>query len=265
MFYQTCIEIRKTTTHNDKVYNQTELLFVNDTKSEDDVIRKYITPYLQDKQFFFMDRPISRTKDISFIRIFATTSESDTVIATYEEEYGGNCNYVLHCFEDKNFAKDVTMEIIEKAGGDLALESTESHFSGLSNILHKTIAEKSLKLFNDGHYDKAVLAACNEINTKLKDLYRRMRNEEHDGDKLFSKVFTDSEATLLKASDLNTEDGKNEQRGYQFLLKGMWAALRNPKGHANIKMSISTAFDQLVFCSMLMKKIDEAIIFTLNL
>lgn len=81
---------------------------------------------------------------------------------------------------------------------------------------------------------------------------------------MFPEVFNDKEEnTLLKVDDLNTQSGKDEQAGYRFLLMGMWSALRNPKAHANLTLTQNEAYDRLIFASMLMKKIDKAIEFSL--
>ena len=43
------------------------------------------------------------------------------------------------------------------------------------------------------------------------------------------------------------------------MLSGAMSALRNPKAHANITISADESMRQLVFASMLMYKIDEAV------
>lgn len=46
------------------------------------------------------------------------------------------------------------------------------------------------------------------------------------------------------------------------MLSGAMSALRNPKAHANIKLSADDAMRQLMFASMLMYKIDEAVTYS---
>ena len=43
------------------------------------------------------------------------------------------------------------------------------------------------------------------------------------------------------------------------MLSGAMSALRNPKAHANITISADESMRQIVFASMLMYKIDEAV------
>lgn len=46
------------------------------------------------------------------------------------------------------------------------------------------------------------------------------------------------------------------------MLAGALAALRNPRVHANLSISAEEAMREIIFASMLMHKIDEAIIYS---
>ena len=46
------------------------------------------------------------------------------------------------------------------------------------------------------------------------------------------------------------------------MLAGAMSALRNPKAHANIEVEKGDAMRRLMFASMLMYKIDEAVIYS---
>lgn len=129
--------------------------------------------------------------------------------------------------------------------------------------LHELIIKVSLKKYQDGHYADSVESAIKEINSRLKKLYTKYKSEEKDGADLFALVFNNDETkTLLRVNDMSTISGKDEQDGYRFLFMGIWKGIRNPKAHANTYLTKEQAYKRLIFSSMLMEKIDEAIKFT---
>ena len=126
--------------------------------------------------------------------------------------------------------------------------------------LHELIIKSSLKKYEDGHYADSVESALKEINDRLKKMFKKYRNEEKDGSDLFALVFNSDETkTLLRVNDMTTLSGKDEQDGYRFLFMGAWKGIRNPKAHANTYLSKEQAYKRLIFSSMLMEKIDDAI------
>ena len=126
--------------------------------------------------------------------------------------------------------------------------------------LHELIIKSSLKKYEDGHYADAVESAIKEINERLKKLFKKYRKEEKDGSDLFAMVFNNDETkALLRVGDMTTLSGKDEQEGYRFLFMGIWKGIRNPKAHVNTYLSKEQAYKRLIFSSMLMEKIDEAI------
>ena len=52
------------------------------------------------------------------------------------------------------------------------------------------------------------------------------------------------------------------QKGFMEMLAGAMSALRNPKAHANIPIEQEDAMRRLIFASMLMYKIDEAVLYS---
>lgn len=58
---------------------------------------------------------------------------------------------------------------------------------------------------------------------------------------------------------MNTETGKNIQKGYMQMFAGAMSALRNPKAHENIKLDEDEAKRRLIYASMLMYKLDEGV------
>lgn len=119
----------------------------------------------------------------------------------------------------------------------------------------------SQKLFEDGHYANAAEDAFIEINDRIKKLFMKLNptaTKVPDGQAVMNTVFSDN-GPLLEFCDRSTETGSNIQKGYMQMLAGAMSALRNPKAHANITITKDDAMRRLIFASMLMYKIDEAV------
>lgn len=132
------------------------------------------------------------------------------------------------------------------------------------NYVHPRIIQISKNLFRDGHYANAAEDAFIEINDRVKKLFKIVNPNETkvpDGDAAMTTVFSPKNP-LLKVCDTSTESGENEQRGFMFMLQGAMSAFRNPKAHANITITADDAMRRLMFASMLMYKIDEAVTYS---
>ncbi len=128
-------------------------------------------------------------------------------------------------------------------------------------LIHPKIESVSKQLYLDGHYANAAEDAFIEINDRVKKLYKKINptaTKIPDGDAAITKVFS-ANKPLLKACDISTESGQNEQKGLMFMLQGAMSALRNPKAHANITITADDAMRRIMFASMLMYKIDDAV------
>ena len=79
-----------------------------------------------------------------------------------------------------------------------------------------------------------------------------------DGDAAMKNVFS-ANTPLIEFCDRSTDSGANTQKGFMEMLAGAMSALRNPKAHANITIDWDDAMRRLIFASMLMYKIDEAV------
>lgn len=130
-------------------------------------------------------------------------------------------------------------------------------------LIHPRIAEVSKKLFLDGSYANAACDAYIEINDRVKRLFQILKPGEKvpDGDAAMKTVFS-ANSPLIEFCDRSTDSGANTQKGFMEMLAGAMSALRNPKAHANIKISQDDAMHRLVFASMLMYKIDEAVVYS---
>ena len=144
-------------------------------------------------------------------------------------------------------------------------------FLALSNIstfdfwslIHPRISEISKSLYLNGHYANAAEDAFIEINVRVKGLFKIINPNDKvpDGDGAMTTVFSPNNP-LVEFCDISTDTGKNVQKGFMQMLAGAMSALRNPKAHENIKLSADDAMRRLMFASMLMFKIDEAVAYS---
>lgn len=107
-------------------------------------------------------------------------------------------------------------------------------------------------------YADCVESAFKEINSRLKKLYRKFRNKELDGNNLMNNVFSPNNP-VLTFENIETQTGKDVQIGYMNIFAGAMTGIRNPKAHENQIISKDMAIKRLIFASLLMDKIDEAI------
>lgn len=131
-------------------------------------------------------------------------------------------------------------------------------------LIHPRIISVSKKLFEDGHYANAAADAFIEINDRVKKLFTKVKPDETiipDGQSLMITVFSENKP-LIEICNQTTDSGKNTQKGYMQMLAGALSALRNPRVHANVSISAEEAMRELMFASMLMYKIDEAVLYS---
>ena len=128
--------------------------------------------------------------------------------------------------------------------------------SELERILHPKILEHSYQQFLDGHLRSAVLDAFIAVF----DLIRERTGLGLDGAELVGRVFSLSDPMLI-VSELDTESGKSDQKGFIQILQGAYLSVRNPKAHSlrNDLDDISAA-QYLVFASLLARRVEAAIL-----
>lgn len=124
----------------------------------------------------------------------------------------------------------------------------------ISWLLHPAITEASLGLFENGHLREAVL---NSIMAVF-DLIRSRTGLHEDGDALVGKAFS-LERPHLIFTELKTDSGKNDQKGFMRILQGAYQGIRSPKAHRlGHQLTKPNAAQYLVFASLLARIIDEA-------
>lgn len=142
------------------------------------------------------------------------------------------------------------------------LNDAQGQKADLWDHIHPRIIKSSKSLFLTGHYANAAEDAFIEINDRVKKLYKRLRPEATeipDGSDVMNKMFSEK-TPIMEICDRGTATGVNIHNGTRFMLAGAISALRNPKAHSNDEeLSSEEAMRRLMFASMLMYKIDEAI------
>lgn len=194
-------------------------------------------------------------------------------------------NYILHdlAFLRDKWPKDLDTTPIQKMGDELSdnrdkgswhygflydylpqlEESLESYylkgpFEGkqpeIIDLLHPAILSSSYQQLRVGHYRDAVF---NSI-VAVFDLIRSRTNIDMDGASLVAEVFSLSNPKLI-ISDIDTESGRNEQKGFIQILQGIYLGVRNPKAHSLISdLTREKALQYLILSSLLARRIDEA-------
>lgn len=144
---------------------------------------------------------------------------------------------------------------------DILLEQNFNKKGDWWQLIHPRIARVSKKLYLDGSPANAVCDAYIEINDRVKKLFQVIRPGENvpGGDAVMKRVFS-ANNPLIEFCDCSTDTGANIQKGFMEMLAGAMSALR--KAHANIKINPEDAMRHLIFASMLMYKIDEAVLYS---
>lgn len=150
---------------------------------------------------------------------------------------------------------------------NIILEDEQTKQSEEWKCIHPLILQSSQKLYSEGNYAEAAVNAFIEINDRVKKLYQIKRpndTEIPDNVDAMNKVFSEKNA-IIEICDRTTETGRNIHNGTRFMLVGAISALRNPKSHSNDERATVTkeeAMRRLMFASLLMYKIDDAVKFS---
>lgn len=136
----------------------------------------------------------------------------------------------------------------------LAAEAEEKGEEGFEYLLHPAVEHASLEHFHNGHYRESML---NSI-TAVFDLIRTKTGIDLDGSALVNQAFSLTEPYLV-LSELETESGRNDQKGFIQLFSGSYQGIRNPKAHSlNHDLTELKAAQYLIHASLLARRITEA-------
>ena len=124
--------------------------------------------------------------------------------------------------------------------------------------IHPDIYSVAKDRFAGELYADSIEAAFKEINSRVKLLVKKYRSVESDGADLMRKCFSENNP-VLTITTMETESGRNVQKGYMEMFAGAMIGIRNPKAHANQRITREDAVRKLHFASLLMYKVDQAI------
>lgn len=149
---------------------------------------------------------------------------------------------------------DIIVVQLEKLKRRVLIQENEAFWE----YIHPKIKVLVFEKFIGKHYADCVETAFKEINSRLKEIYKKQKGEEKDGASLMTSIFS-PENPILCFENIDTQNGKNVQLGYMRIFEGTMLGIRNPKAHANMSINKDSAIKRLVLAGLLMDKIDEAI------
>ncbi|MFS2036994.1 TIGR02391 family protein [Polaromonas sp. CT11-55] len=124
---------------------------------------------------------------------------------------------------------------------------------GFEELLHPVIQDKCLPLYRDGHLRESVLNAVIAVY----DMIRHRTQSTLDGNALAGQAFG-LENGLLIFSEVNTETGQNDQKGFLQIFQGVYTGVRNVKSHSlTHDLDKMKAAQYLVMLSLLARRVDE--------
>lgn len=130
--------------------------------------------------------------------------------------------------------------------GDLSVSILE--------ILHPVVIDAAYSHFRSGRFRDAVFNAI----VSVFDLIRSKTGIDRDGTSLVGEVFSLDNPKLV-FSNLDTDSGRNDQKGFLQILQGAYIGIRNPKAHTlHTDLDRLKAAQHLVFASFMARRIDEA-------
>jgi len=137
----------------------------------------------------------------------------------------------------------------------LLTQEQEPRSSSLKSLLHPVVSQHALPHFDAGHLREAVLNGIMAVF----DLLRERTGLDSDGAALVSQALSLENPKLI-LSDLASESGRNDQKGFLQILQGAYLGVRNPKAHSlRHDLNEHTAAQYLVFASLLARRIEEAV------
>jgi uncharacterized protein (TIGR02391 family) len=172
------------------------------------------------------------------------------------EEMGALGRHIA--FGDPNDYNDILTRdlpsIEAKAEAHTRAAAEEPPKIGFEELLHPIVHENAFHHYMNGHYRDAVL---NSI-VAIFDLLRNRTKLDLDGAALATQALS-LEKPLLILSELDSDSGRNDQKGFMQILVGAYLGIRNPKAHSlNHDLDAEKAAQYLVFASLLARRVDES-------
>ena len=170
-------------------------------------------------------------------------AELNTVLAFSGIEYGA----------DGNFRKRPAATTITEA--ERRANAIQAKFQG-RRIHAQVLKYCKAELMEDNSFH-AVLEATKGLAQRI----REMSGVDGDGAALVDRVFSTNQP-VLAFNTLQTETEKSEHTGFATLLKGCFAALRNPRAHRPriLWKDEDDTIDYFTLISLLHRKLDDCIL-----
>jgi len=152
---------------------------------------------------------------------------------------------------ETNTNSSATAATSKKHVGEATASSNKSDFE---QLLHPSIYKHSFKQYANGQYRDAVF---NSILAVF-DLIRERTGLDLDGSQLTGEAFSIDRPRLI-FSEIKSESGRNDQKGFMQILNGAYLGIRNPKAHTLVHdLDKTEAAQYLVFASLLARRVQEA-------
>jgi len=126
--------------------------------------------------------------------------------------------------------------------------------TGFDDLLHPRIRRAAIRHYHNGDYRNASLDGA----TALFDMLREKAGLDMDGEALCNQAFSPSDPIII-LSEMVTQSGQNDQRGFMDMFRGFYRGVRNPKAHTLVHdLNATKSAQHLVTASMLARRLDEA-------
>lgn len=170
----------------------------------------------------------------------ANRQQLNTILSFSGLEYGKDGKF-YHCKSAK------TLDEAEKRA-----RTIRAKFQGRQ--IHPEVLKYCRPELLQDNYFHAVFEACKGLAQRIRDL----SGVQADGSDLVDKVFS-IQKPILAINSLRTETERSEHKGFALLLKGCFAAVRNPLAHEPkiLWQGEDDAADYLSLISLLHRKLDE--------
>lgn len=124
---------------------------------------------------------------------------------------------------------------------------------GFEDLLHPAIIASSLGQYRNGHLRDAVLNGVIAVF----DMIRGRTGLNLDGKDLVGQAFGLDKGKLV-FSEIETETGRNDQKGFLQIYEGIYTGVRNVKAHSlNHDLNEQKAAQYLVTLSLLARRVEE--------
>jgi uncharacterized protein (TIGR02391 family) len=124
---------------------------------------------------------------------------------------------------------------------------------GFEDMLHPAIVASSLSQYKGGHLRDAVLNGV----VAVFDMIRSRTGLDLDGSNLVGQAFGMANGKLI-FSDVVSDSGRNDQKGFMQIYEGIYTGVRNVKAHSLAHdLNEVKAAQYLVMLSLLARRVEE--------